>query len=54
MGLRSFIRSARRVLMLAVKPTRKEFLLLVKFCLLVATLIGAIAYVIRLISVMIG
>jgi protein translocase SEC61 complex gamma subunit len=53
MGLRSFLSSARRLLKLAKKPGRDELWLSIKICFLGVLVIGALGFVIKLISGMI-
>lgn len=54
MGLSSFLQSAKRILRLSVKPGKKEFWLSVRFSLLAIALIGAVAFIIRLVSVLVA
>ncbi len=49
MGFRELIDSWRRIIRLATKPTREEYMTSLKISLLGLTLVGAIAFVIRLI-----
>jgi protein translocase SEC61 complex gamma subunit len=53
MGLRSFLSSASRLLKLAKKPGRDELWLSIKICFLGVLVIGALGFVIKLISGMI-
>ena len=50
MGLRSFFKSASRLLKLATKPGRTELWLSIKICLLGIIAIGGIGFIIKLIS----
>lgn len=52
MGVRSFLSSAGRLLKLAKKPGRDELWLSVKICLLGVAAIGAVGFVIKLMSFM--
>jgi protein transport protein SEC61 subunit gamma and related proteins len=54
MSVREFIQNARRVLKLAKKPERKEIWLTAKVCALGIALIGAFAFVIHLIFIVVG
>jgi protein transport protein SEC61 subunit gamma-like protein len=54
MSIRGFIQNARRVLRLAKKPERKEVWLTSKVCAIGIILIGAFAFVIHLIFIVIG
>jgi protein translocase SEC61 complex gamma subunit len=50
MGIRSFLSSARRLMKVAKKPGRDELWLSIKICLLGVLVIGALGYIIKLIS----
>ncbi len=50
MGLRSFLKSASRLLKLATKPGRSELWTSIKICLLGTLAIGGVGFVIKLIS----
>lgn len=50
MGLKSFLKSASRLLRLSTKPGRSELWLSVKICLLGIIAIGGVGFVIKLIS----
>ena len=50
MGLKSFFKSASRMLKLATKPGRTELWLSIKICLLGTAAIGAVGFIIKLIS----
>jgi protein translocase SEC61 complex gamma subunit len=50
LGLRSFLKSATRLLRLAKKPGRSELWLSTKICLLGVLVVGALAFLIKLIS----
>ena len=50
MGLKSFFKSASRLLKLATKPGRTELWLSIKICLLGTAAIGVIGFIIKLIS----
>lgn len=50
MGLRSFLKSASRLLKLATKPGRSELWLSVKICLLGTLAVGGVGFIIKLIS----
>jgi protein translocase SEC61 complex gamma subunit len=50
MGLRSFLAQCARALRLSIKPGRDELWLSIKICLLGIGLIGAIGFVIKLLS----
>lgn len=50
MGLRSFFKSASRLLKLATKPGRTELWLSIKICLLGTIAIGGVGFLIKLIS----
>lgn len=54
MNVRGFIEQARRILKLAKKPQRKEVWLTAKVCAIGLALIGAFAFVIHLIFIVIG
>lgn len=47
MGLRELIDSWRRILRLAAKPTKEEYIVSLKISLLGLTLVGSIAFIIR-------
>ncbi len=49
MGLRELIDSWRKILILARKPTTDEYMLSLKMSLLGLTLVGGIAFIIRII-----
>jgi len=51
--LKELIASWRRIVLLARKPDREEYTLLVRLTFLGFTLIGAIAYVIHLVTIMV-
>ena len=50
MGFRSFLKSASRLLKLAKKPGRSELWLSVKICILGVLVVGALSFLIKLIS----
>lgn len=50
MGLKSFFKSASRLLKLATKPGRTELWLSIKICLLGTIAIGGVGFLIKLIS----
>ena len=50
MGLRSFLSSARRLMKLAIKPGRDELWISIRICILGVLVIGALGYVIKIIS----
>lgn len=50
MGIRSFVRSTRRLLYVASRPSGDELKLLIKVSLLGVLLIGAIGFMIRVIA----
>jgi len=50
LGLKSFFKSASRLLKLATKPGRTELWLSIKICLLGTVVIGVIGFIIKLIS----
>lgn len=50
MGLKSFYKSASRLLKLATKPGRTELWLSIKICLLGTIAIGGVGFLIKLIS----
>ncbi|KPV61847.1 MAG: preprotein translocase subunit SecE [Candidatus Bathyarchaeota archaeon BA1] len=50
LGLRSFLQSCARLLRLSKKPGREELWLSIKICLLGITAIGAVGFIIKLIS----
>jgi len=50
MGLRSFLSSARRLMKLAIKPGRDELWISIRICVLGVLVIGALGYVIKIIS----
>lgn len=50
MGLRSFLKSSSRLLRLATKPGKSELWLSIKICLLGTAAIGAVGFIIKLIS----
>ncbi len=50
MGLRSFLNSCTRLLKLAKKPGREELWLSIRICLLGIVAVGAIGFIIKLIS----
>ena len=50
MGLKSFFKSASRLLKLATKPGRTELWLSIKVCLLGTIAIGGVGFLIKLIS----
>lgn len=52
LGLRSFLKSASRLLRLAKKPGRSELWLSIKICLLGVAVVGALGFLIKLISSM--
>jgi protein transport protein SEC61 subunit gamma-like protein len=52
--IRGFIEQSRRVLKLAKKPERKEVWLTTKVCALGLILIGALAFVVHLVFIVIG
>ena len=54
MDIRGFFGQARRILKLAKKPQRKEVWLTTKVCALGIILIGAFAFVIHLVFIVIG
>ncbi len=51
MGLKELINSWRRILRLATKPTKEEYLASLKISLLGLTLVGSIAFIIRYIFI---
>ncbi len=52
MGVRSFFSSVGRLLKLAKKPGRDELWLSVRICLLGVSVIGAVGYIIHIMSAM--
>lgn len=50
MGLKSFLKSASRLLRLATKPGISELWLSIKICLLGTAAIGGVGFIIKLIS----
>lgn len=50
MGVRSFFSSAAKLLKLAKKPGREELWLSIKICLLGVAAIGAVGFIIKLMS----
>jgi protein translocase SEC61 complex gamma subunit len=54
MDIRGFFGQARRILRLAKKPQRKEIWLTMKMCGIGILLIGAFAFVIHLVFIVIG
>jgi len=50
LGLRSFLQSCSRLLKLAKKPGRGELWLSVRICLLGILVVGAVGFIIKLIS----
>jgi protein transport protein SEC61 subunit gamma-like protein len=54
MDIRGFFGQAKRILKLAKKPQRKEVWLTTKVCALGIILIGAFAFVIHLVFIVIG
>jgi protein translocase SEC61 complex gamma subunit len=50
MGLRDFLTQCARTLKLAIKPGRSELWLSIKICMLGISAIGAIGFVIKLLS----
>ena len=50
MGLRSFLSSARRLMKLAIKPGRDELWISIRICVLGVLVIGALGYIIKIIS----
>lgn len=51
MDLKELINSWRRILRLATKPTKEEYLVSLKISLLGLTLVGSIAFIIRYIFI---
>jgi len=47
--LTTFYRNSKRIVKIANKPTRKEYFMVFKICLIGIVLLGAISYVIQLI-----
>lgn len=54
MGIMNFLQQSKRILRLAKKPERKEIWLTVKVCAIGIALIGAFAFVIHLIFIVVG
>jgi len=52
LGVRSFFSSAAKLLKLAKKPGRDELWLSIKICILGVAAIGAIGYIIKIVSAM--
>jgi protein translocase SEC61 complex gamma subunit len=50
MGLRAFLSSARRLMKLAKKPGRDELWISVRICVLGVLVIGALGYIVKIIS----
>ena len=51
MGLRSFLRSASRVLRTTVKPDREALMLSIKICIIGVLVLGGIGFLVRLVSI---
>lgn len=49
-GLQKFFLNSRRILKISVKPTRKMYFSILKVCLIGITIVGALSYIIQLIS----
>ncbi|MBN1803293.1 MAG: protein translocase SEC61 complex subunit gamma [Candidatus Lokiarchaeota archaeon] len=47
--IRAFIQNTKRVLKVATKPSRKEFMTVLKICMIGIVLLGAVSYVLQLI-----
>ena len=54
MGISNFIESARRVLHVASKPTRKELSLLTKVTLLGVVIVGVIGFIVKVLFWIVG
>lgn len=54
MGLRDFIESSKRVLIVSKKPTKEEYLLLAKITLIGVLLLGALGFIIALLFLYLG
>jgi len=52
LGVRSFFSSAAKLLKLAKKPGRDELWLSIKICILGVAAIGAVGYIIKIVSAM--
>ncbi len=52
MGFRELVDSWRRIILLARKPSRDEYMLSLKMSLLGLTLVGGIAFIIRIVFVL--
>jgi protein translocase SEC61 complex gamma subunit len=53
-SIRGFIAQSRRILSLAKKPSRHEVWITVKVCALGMVLIGALAFIVHLVFIVIG
>ena len=51
---KEFIQSTKRVLKIATKPSRKEYLLVFKICTIGIVVLGLVSYVLQLIFSIIG
>ena len=49
-GLQKFFLNSRRILKISVKPTRKMYGSILKVCLIGIAIVGALSYIIQLIS----
>jgi len=47
--IRSFLQSTKRIIKVATKPSKKDYWLVTKICLIGMVLLGAISYVIQLV-----
>jgi len=54
LGLRDFIESSKRVLIVSKKPTKEEYLLLAKITLIGVLLLGALGFIIALLFLYLG
>ncbi|WP_309492592.1 protein translocase SEC61 complex subunit gamma [Candidatus Hecatella orcuttiae] len=54
MGLRSWLTSSYRLLKTASKPSKTEFWLLLRVCILGVIVVGAVGFLIKFISAIIG